>query len=217
MAYIRYNKLFVANCGDCRAVLCRDGKAIAITEDHRTNCILERQRVRQCGGFVTETGRVNGILAVTRSLGDCDLHPAITWQPDIFETELTPNCDFLILACDGLWDTTSNEEAVAAIYDSLDPREAAVKLRDLAYGRGSSDNISVCVVKFSERIKKNFSAESQQEILQPSDHSLNKARSYTDTQVLSPQLPNSQSSSSDSPRHEQGKTPISSPLTSLSF
>lgn len=61
--------LHVANVGDCRAVLCRAGKAIALTHDHTPAVASEATRVEAAGGFVSR-GRVNGILGVSRSFGD---------------------------------------------------------------------------------------------------------------------------------------------------
>lgn len=61
--------LHVANVGDCRAVLCRGGKAVAITRDHTPTVPSEAARVEAAGGFVSR-GRVNGILGVSRSFGD---------------------------------------------------------------------------------------------------------------------------------------------------
>lgn len=61
--------LYVANVGDCRAVLCRAGKAVTLTKDHTPSVPGEAARVEAAGGFVSR-GRVNGILGVTRSFGD---------------------------------------------------------------------------------------------------------------------------------------------------
>lgn len=46
--------------------------------------------------------RVNGVLAVTRSLGDSVMKEFVVGNPFTTETELGPNDDFLILACDGV-------------------------------------------------------------------------------------------------------------------
>ncbi|CAM9984539.1 unnamed protein product, partial [Sphacelaria rigidula] len=67
--------LHVANVGDCRAVLCRGGKAQAITLDHKPSVPSEAARIEAAGGFVS-CGRVNGILGVSRSFGD--IHCKVT-------------------------------------------------------------------------------------------------------------------------------------------
>ncbi|KAJ8573667.1 hypothetical protein K7X08_010178 [Anisodus acutangulus] len=64
--------LMVANAGDCRAVLCRNGDAIDMSQDHRPSYPSEKRRVEDLGGFIDD-GYMNGILSVTRALGDWDM------------------------------------------------------------------------------------------------------------------------------------------------
>lgn len=60
--------IYVANLGDCRAVLGRGkGRAIGLSRDHKAS--IEKSRIRKVGGFV-KNGRVNGILAISRTIGD---------------------------------------------------------------------------------------------------------------------------------------------------
>lgn len=73
--------LHVANVGDCRAVLCRRGKSIAMTRDHTPSMPTEAARIEAAGGFVSR-GRVNGILGVSRSFGD--IHCKVTAN-DLFD------------------------------------------------------------------------------------------------------------------------------------
>ena len=49
--------LYVANCGDARAVMCRDGNAVRLSVDHKPDDPLERKRIRELGGYVSYTGR----------------------------------------------------------------------------------------------------------------------------------------------------------------
>jgi serine/threonine protein phosphatase PrpC len=146
IAYIVGNTLFVANAGDARAVLYRAGKAVALSEDHKPDNHNERLRIEEAGGFVTENNRVNGILALSRAIGDCDLQPPIICTPTITQTQLNDDDTIIIIACDGLWDMISNDHAceIAARYDS--PALAAAALRDYAFSLGSTDNISVIVL-----------------------------------------------------------------------
>ena len=53
-------ELYVANAGDSRCVVCRDGKAIEMSYDHKPEDELERTRINKAGGRVTQDGRVNG-------------------------------------------------------------------------------------------------------------------------------------------------------------
>ncbi|GJP56222.1 hypothetical protein CLOM_g15300 [Closterium sp. NIES-68] len=64
--------LYVANAGDCRAVLCRRGQAVELSRDHRAACQHERARVERAGGWVVDD-YLNDQLAVTRALGDWHL------------------------------------------------------------------------------------------------------------------------------------------------
>jgi len=141
-------KAKAASIGDSRAVLVRNGSAIRFTEDHKPCNDDEEERIRALGGWVTrdEVSRVNGSLAVSRSIGDFYMHPLVSTEPFLRSTELTPADEYLIIACDGLWDVFSDEEAAVIAIKAVDVKAAAVKLRDLAYLRGSDDNISVVVI-----------------------------------------------------------------------
>jgi Leucine-rich repeat (LRR) protein/serine/threonine protein phosphatase PrpC len=144
-------KLHVANAGDSRAVLCRGGQIVPLTVDHKPESLQERERIRRANGFVTEARRVNGLLALTRSLGDAALQPAVTHEPDVTHFNLRPEDEYLILACDGLWDVVNNDEVPRIIGEErpLDPARAAIRLRDHAILMGSSDNVSALVVSLA--------------------------------------------------------------------
>jgi len=96
--------LYSANAGDARGVLCRAGKAVRLTYDHKGSDKQEAKRITDAGGFVM-SGRVNGVLAVTRSLGDSSMKEFVVGAPYTTETELCDEDEFLILACDGVSDT----------------------------------------------------------------------------------------------------------------
>lgn len=95
--------LYSANAGDARGVLCRAGKAVRLTYDHKGSDKQEAKRITDAGGFVM-SGRVNGVLAVTRSLGDSSMKEFVVGAPYTTETELCDEDEFLILACDGVRD-----------------------------------------------------------------------------------------------------------------
>jgi serine/threonine protein phosphatase PrpC len=59
----------VANAGDSRAVLCRGGKAVTLSTDHKPATPAERARILDAGGAVCHEGRLNGELTVARSIG----------------------------------------------------------------------------------------------------------------------------------------------------
>jgi protein phosphatase PTC1 len=93
--------LYAANAGDARAVLCRNGQALRLTYDHKGSDAQESKRITDAGGFVMNN-RVNGVLAVTRSLGDSAMKDFVTGAPYTTETELGAQDEFLIIACDGV-------------------------------------------------------------------------------------------------------------------
>jgi protein phosphatase PTC1 len=93
--------LYSANAGDARGVLCRAGKAVRLTYDHKGTDKQEAKRITDAGGFVM-SGRVNGVLAVTRSLGDSSMKEFVVGAPYTTETELCEDDEFLVLACDGV-------------------------------------------------------------------------------------------------------------------
>ncbi|CAL9084901.1 unnamed protein product [Musa textilis] len=150
-ALIVGNKLFVANAGDCRAIISRSGSPFPMSKDHVASCPEERMRVMGEGVEVkwqVDTWRVGpAALQVTRSIGDDDLKPAVTANPEIIVTCISADDDFLVMASDGLWDVISNEEVVSIIKDTVkEPSMCSKRLATEAAARGSKDNITVIVV-----------------------------------------------------------------------
>ncbi|WFD32069.1 protein-serine/threonine phosphatase [Malassezia sp. CBS 17886] len=140
--------LNTANVGDARAVLCRGGKAIVLTYDHKGSDELEVQRITSKGGFLLNN-RVNGVLAVTRSLGDFSMKEFVVGAPFTTRIVLRDEDEFLIIACDGLWDVISDQEAVDQIATVTDSQAAAEQLLRHALDHFSTDNVSVMVVRFA--------------------------------------------------------------------
>eukprot|EP01121_Diplochlamys_sp_Union-15-3_P015210 TRINITY_DN4978_c0_g1_i2.p1 TRINITY_DN4978_c0_g1~~TRINITY_DN4978_c0_g1_i2.p1 ORF type:complete len:270 (+),score=43.28 TRINITY_DN4978_c0_g1_i2:35-811(+) len=149
------DKAYVANTGDCRAVLCKGSKAIRLTRDHKPDDQEEKTRIEDLGGTITSTVtregkvmfRVNGVLSISRAFGDFDMEPFIISDPDVKEFDCSDS-QFLILGCDGLWDVISDQEAVDIVMPFIHDCESACKrLRDVAYARGSTDNISAMLIR----------------------------------------------------------------------
>ncbi|GAC74541.1 hypothetical protein PANT_12d00022 [Moesziomyces antarcticus T-34] len=141
--------LYTANVGDTRAVLCRNGQAVRLTYDHKGSDAQEAKRITDAGGFVMNN-RVNGVLAVTRSLGDSNMKEFVVGSPYTTETVLGSEDSFLIIACDGLWDVAEDQEAVDRIRDIQDPQQAAEKLVQHALSEFSTDNTSIMVIRFAQ-------------------------------------------------------------------
>jgi serine/threonine protein phosphatase PrpC len=128
-------KIICGNCGDSRAVLCRAGRALELSHDHKPNQERERMRIERAGGYVEAiTGgprahyRVNGNLNLSRALGDLeykkrsDLGPEaqiISGTPDITEHNIEPGDEFIVCACDGVWDVMTNQEVVDFVRSRL--------------------------------------------------------------------------------------------------
>ncbi|CAI5495602.1 unnamed protein product [Closterium sp. Naga37s-1] len=138
-------RLLLAHAGDCKAVLVKGGRAVALTEDHRASREDEQARITALGGFVdTATGmpRVQGILAVTRGMGDAHLKSFITPQPDVAQVRVGADCSALILASDGLWDVVAPQDAAdvvtACVVAAVEARAAAGEAQAAAGEAGST-------------------------------------------------------------------------------
>ncbi|KAJ8764071.1 hypothetical protein K2173_004968 [Erythroxylum novogranatense] len=158
-ALIHKGNLAVSNAGDCRAVMSRGGVAEALTSDHQASREDERGRIEALGGYVdcyNGVWRVQGTLAVTRGIGDRHLKQWVTAEPDTKLVELKPECEFLILATDGLWDKVTNQEAVDIVrplcvgVDKPELFSACKELSDLSLRRGSMDDISVMIIRLGQ-------------------------------------------------------------------
>ncbi|ROT42116.1 PP2C-domain-containing protein [Sodiomyces alkalinus F11] len=146
----RQRVLYTANVGDARIILCRSGKALRLSYDHKGSDENEGRRIANAGGLILNN-RVNGVLAVTRALGDAYIKGLVTGHPYTTETVIHPETDeFIIIACDGLWDVCSDQEAVDLVRDVEDATDAAKLLVDHALNRFSTDNLSCMTVRFDK-------------------------------------------------------------------
>ncbi|XP_059288789.1 protein phosphatase 2C 51-like isoform X2 [Lycium ferocissimum] len=154
----------VANCGDCRVVLCNSGVAIPLSNDHKPDRPDEKKRVEDAGGKILNWNgsRVQGVLATSRSIGDHYLKPYVIPEPEVTVYKRNEWDEFLVIATDGLWDVVSNKVACEVVKKCLDGQirrsfperdcaaEAATLLAELAIAKGSKDNISVIVVELDK-------------------------------------------------------------------
>eukprot|EP00768_Dysnectes_brevis_P007164 gnl/Dysnectes_brevis/594_a656_5822.p1 GENE.gnl/Dysnectes_brevis/594_a656_5822~~gnl/Dysnectes_brevis/594_a656_5822.p1 ORF type:complete len:268 (+),score=52.23 gnl/Dysnectes_brevis/594_a656_5822:104-805(+) len=149
MCLIKDKVLNFASVGDSRAVLSIGGKAHRMTQDHKASNEEEIERIKRAGGFVA-LGRVNGFIAVSRALGDHCIKQFVICDPYLRQHELTGEEEFLIIACDGVWDVLSDQESTDIVRDTLrdtsSPQTAAFRLLSSALKRGSQDNVSVLVL-----------------------------------------------------------------------
>ena len=122
------DKIIWGNCGDSRGILCRSGQVQFVTQDHKPSNEEEKKRIEKAGGSVMMQ-RVNGSLAVSRALGDFefkmvdDLKPTeqlVSPEPEVTVLDRDNEHDeFLLLACDGVYDVMSNEEVIKFVGNKL--------------------------------------------------------------------------------------------------
>ena len=105
-------RIMCCNSGDSRAIIVKkDGSVVALSIDHKPDRDDETKRINDLGGRVIHWGRwrVEGVLAVSRSIGDAKLKPYVTAEPEIIEHEIETDDMFLVIASDGVWDTMSSD------------------------------------------------------------------------------------------------------------
>ncbi|KAJ6512254.1 phosphatase 2C-like domain-containing protein [Mycena vitilis] len=119
-ALVTKDKIYVANAGDSRSVISVKGEVKPLSFDHKPSNEVEKTRISGAGGYI-EFGRVNGNLALSRALGDFEFKKnynmspekqIITADPDVTCHEITDEDEFLVLACDGIWDCLSSQQVV---------------------------------------------------------------------------------------------------------
>ncbi|KAK7408014.1 mgpp2cl-1, protein phosphatase 2C-like protein 1 [Neonectria punicea] len=155
----RQRVLYTANVGDARIILCRAGKALRLSYDHKGSDEVEGKRIAGAGGLILNN-RVNGVLAVTRALGDAYMKKLVTGHPYTTETVIQPDSDeFIIIACDGLWDVCTDQDAVDLVRNVEDPIAASKLLVDHALNRFSTDNLSCMIVRLDHDQNKEVRAD----------------------------------------------------------
>lgn len=151
--------LDIMNLGDSRCVISKKNIAQVITKDHKPNWPDEKKRIQKLGGDIYYDGsdwRI-GDLSVSRAFGDLDSQPYISQVPDIFRYKVGHNDQFMVIACDGLWDVLDNQTVVNFIVSQCYDMECnrinkktniARMLSELALKKGSTDNITIIVIFF---------------------------------------------------------------------
>lgn len=163
---LKDNKLYCANVGDSRAIASVGGHVEVLSLDHKPGNDAEIKRIQAAGGWV-EFNRVNGNLALSRALGDFVFkknekkkaeEQIVTAYPDVEVREITPDWEFLVIACDGIWDVMTNEEVIEfvrlRIGTGMDPEDICEDLMtrclapDCQMGGLGCDNMTVVLVCF---------------------------------------------------------------------
>ncbi|CAG9585322.1 unnamed protein product [Danaus chrysippus] len=173
VALLKGNELYVANAGDSRCIICREGKAIDMSIDHKPEDSPELERITKAGGKVSSDGRINGGLNLSRAIGDHSYkqnkelnakEQMITALPDVKTLQLEPEKDqFMVLACDGIWNFMSSQD----VCDFILPRLAEGRdrlsqiceemfdhcLAPSTMGDGTGcDNMTAIIVRFKDGV-----------------------------------------------------------------
>ncbi|KAL9100108.1 MAG: hypothetical protein Q9163_004483 [Psora crenata] len=130
--------IYVANAGDSRSVLGVRGRAKPLSYDHKPHNEGEKARISAAGGFV-DFGRVNGNLALSRAIGDfefkksADLSPEqqiVTAFPDVTAHTITDDDEFLVIACDGIWDCQSSQAVIEFVRRGIAAKQELSKISE---------------------------------------------------------------------------------------
>lgn len=168
VALLHDKELFVANAGDSRCVVCRNGKALEMSIDHKPEDQVEFERIQKAGGRVTLDGRVNGGLNLSRAIGDHGYkmnkkvkpeEQMISALPDIKKITIEPEDEFMVLACDGIWNFMTSDDVVEFVQDRLaDPTKKLTDICEEMFdyclaphtkGDGTGcDNMTAIIVQF---------------------------------------------------------------------
>lgn len=147
--FVMDRKMYIGNVGDSRAIFSRQLGRIRdkITIDHKPDDPSETERIKRHGGQVYRTAApkidgepdpamadiklpwrvLPGRLSVSRTFGDIaakykDLEGipgVISAEPDVFEIKIDDDLDFVILACDGVFDRLENEFIVDLVWSEV--------------------------------------------------------------------------------------------------
>ncbi|CAH0477419.1 unnamed protein product [Peronospora belbahrii] len=160
---------YTVNVGDCRAVMCRGGRGVLLTSDHKPDRADEKQRIENAGGFVGKIGGISRVyssagaglsmqreastyLAVSRAFGDRSLKTPtslVSCEPEVTRYHVHTEDLFLVLACDGIWDVLSEQDVVdIALPHFHDAKAATNAIVKTAYKKGSVDNLTATVIQF---------------------------------------------------------------------
>jgi len=156
---LRGQTLHIANLGDCRAMVCRNGEMVQLTVDHHpVDNPEDVERLRSLGVEVSCDGYLHGRIGVSRAFGDWAWYAeekclGLTCMPDIYEAEVTEDTEFLLLACDGIFEKMTTKEAGQIVRRALrrtrDAKESAEALVKNALKMEGTDNLSAIVVVFT--------------------------------------------------------------------
>eukprot|EP00732_Lithocolla_globosa_P001277 Lithocolla_globosa_v1_NODE_608_length_3609_cov_12.400675.p1 type:complete len:501 gc:universal NODE_608_length_3609_cov_12.400675:3307-1805(-) len=177
IALIFQKKIYIAWCGDTEALLITKEKDDPTSDNNNDNNNTNRDNVIECcrplhkasdpdeqerinrkGGTVMNLRgqwRVMGALAVSRAFGNVRYRHCLDSEPDISCYTLDGTEEYLVLACDGLWDVMTGQEVNDFIREHSEKPIKTLTRQLVLHARkkGSTDNISAVIIKFDEKKK----------------------------------------------------------------
>ena len=155
IAMIKGKKCIIANVGDSRLVIFKNGKISFTTEDHKPDSEKEKKRIEAAGGKIYQTPSLfplyqngkqieipwrvlPGRLSVSRTFGDIEakeekfggMKGVVVALPDITEIELNEEYNFIVIGCDGIFDVLTNEELLECIKIVLKEKKMTEYIND---------------------------------------------------------------------------------------
>lgn len=135
---INGEKLVIANMGEYRAVVCRDGVAHQISSGHQ--CPAKRHWSRRLFSVrILACNSANYVRGTKHSKGS---------ELAVGAHKIDSDTEFVLVASTGIWEVMKNQEAVSLIRHIQDAQEAAECLAKEALTRMSRSNISCVVIRF---------------------------------------------------------------------
>ncbi|MFW6142958.1 MAG: PP2C family serine/threonine-protein phosphatase [Desulfovermiculus sp.] len=148
--FLQDHELAASNAGDARVILIREAEAWQLTTDHRVDDEQERQRIFEAGGIIEGSYVMHGTsgLMPTRTLGDAGFEEAgVTFSPYVRTTQRSSRDEWIIAACDGLFDAMANHEVAQTVRDALSADDAVDRLRhEVLDIRQGTDNLTILAV-----------------------------------------------------------------------
>ena len=158
--------LYCANVGDSRAVMCRGGSVVPLSDDHTCQREDEKARLLEAGAYVTK-GRLMGVLAVSRAFGDAEHKniKEVCWgqtfagetllaEPEVYKEPVSAQDEFIVLACDGVYDVMTSQQVISYVRRRLlqhgDVQQAARELVEKAVHLASVDNCTAMVIALNQ-------------------------------------------------------------------
>ena len=176
---IKDNSIYIANVGDSVSVMYKDKKAYNLNREHQTVIESEKQRVLKSGAVINGY-RINGMLNLTRALGDFRFksnknlkrsEQSVISIPEITKIDDIKNIEFIIMGCDGVFDCVKRQLVCEFVENEIreDPKgDLSVILGKIfdkcispIYGKViGTDNMSCIIIQFlnnnSENIEENI-------------------------------------------------------------